>query len=927
MPVSFKRILFLGLLTLLSSAPDLSAQDPLARFNNPDINAEFNEDGIRLLSTPQDKYAANIVAQGSVWGDLKLLYRINNGDWINHYNWDEKKATALRPDKVLYSDYKVGVPVKVERIFEKSGNGIDWTIRVQSMTSFPVSIGEIALPFNWVRPAGDDPKRIFEQCFTKHQHIAGNGSYLYFTRPSGEGPFLLVMTKSGTRLEYFESKGQYQVFIHSQLASGKEKRGSWRLQNSSVDLAPAGKPGSEVEYGLRFQWVSSYAQMREVLYENGLLDIRVVPGMTLPTGQRARFSIRTKNKIDSIVAEFPKHTEIRLLEEKATGHHIYEVVFYKLGENLLTIHYNGKEQSILEWFVTEPIETLIKKRSAFLVRQQQHRDSSKWYNGLYSEWDMANKVLRGPDDTDGFNYWWGYVLASDDPGLCKAPFLAAKNVYQPVPEEISSLEYYVQHFVWGGLQRTDKEAPNPYGIYGVPNWHVNRDSSLRIQSRDYNLDKMKIWRSYDYPHIFMLYYHLFQIAEYYPDQVHYLTAKGYLERAFQTAKAYFTYPYRILPWYDTYKWGCYNELVLIPLIADLERYGRKSDADFLRGEWEKKVKYFVYDDKYPFRSEYSIDRTAFESSYAFAKYGSLSIMKPDNRLWYDVKLKKWYSHPKVDQSDSRSFMDRQLAAGLAVRGWLTPAYYSLGSDDSETGGLSYMARMGGWGILDYALRFAEHPDDWLQLGYASYLSSYALINSGTPESNYGYWFPGKENDGANGWAFNSQKYGRTWLQDRNNPRGAWNYDGEADLGNGAIPRTAASIITKDALFGWVAYGGNLQKDGDSLKFVPQDGMNIRFAFVDSSKRLIVELSRDRFSSSQPIIASVAGRRFLLPVMNVTGKAHKLELKFSGTKGTAYSIRLNGRKISTKKLLGAEDIGLQLLLPVQGAVIELLEMKQ
>jgi hypothetical protein len=100
--------------------------------------------------------------------------------------------------------------------------------------------------------------------------------------------------------------------------------------------------------------------------------------------------------------------------------------------------------------------------------------------------------------------------------------------------------------------------------------------------------------------------------------VKYLGARGYLHRAYNTARAYFTYPNEILPWYETYKWGCYNELVILDLIAALEREGFPDRAAWLRGEWEKKVKYFVYDDKYPFRSEYAIDRTAFESSCARA---------------------------------------------------------------------------------------------------------------------------------------------------------------------------------------------------------------------------------------------------------------------------------------------------------------------
>jgi hypothetical protein len=179
---------------------------------------------------------------------------------------------------------------------------------------------------------------------------------------------------------------------------------------------------------------------------------------------------------------------------------------------------------------------------------------------------------------------------------------------------------------------------------------------------------MKIWRSYDYPHIVMLYYHMYEIAKMYPDMVHYLDAAGYLERAYETARAYFVYPYEVLPWYETYKWGCYNELLIPAPMETLEREGFPEKAAFLRAEWEKKVKYFVYDDKYPFRSEYAVDRTAFESSYALAKYGATHDMPPDEKSWFDKSRKIWMSHTLVRREDSRAFMERQLWAGLAVRG-------------------------------------------------------------------------------------------------------------------------------------------------------------------------------------------------------------------------------------------------------------------
>src|SRR5947209_15229722 len=72
-----------------------------------------------------------------------------------------------------------------------------------------------------------------------------------------------------------------------------------------------------------------------------------------------------------------------------------------------------------------------------------------------------------------------YVLTCDDPGLCKAPYVAEKNVSFPDQKEIEGLEYYLEHFVWGKLQRTDKETPYPYGVYGTPNWYVDRDPARR----------------------------------------------------------------------------------------------------------------------------------------------------------------------------------------------------------------------------------------------------------------------------------------------------------------------------------------------------------------------------------------------------------------------------------------------------------------
>src|SRR6185437_5706137 len=123
-------------------------------------------------------------------------------------------------------------------------------------------------------------------------------------------------------------------------------------------------------------------------------------------------------------------------------------------------------------------------------------------------------------------------------------------------------------YVWGELQQTDKE-PYPYGIYGIPNWRVNRDSEYADQR-----GKKHLWRIYDYPHVILLYYNMYLIAKDYPGMVHYLDADEYLQRAYGTAMAFFTVPMEIVKW-SAYETGTYNELVIPDLVRTLERNGKR----------------------------------------------------------------------------------------------------------------------------------------------------------------------------------------------------------------------------------------------------------------------------------------------------------------------------------------------------------------
>jgi len=326
----------------------------------------------------------------------------------------------------------------------------------------------------------------------------------------------------------------------------------------------------------------------------------------------------------SLEPEHADDTRIERVSDGKAGGPIYRVRFRKLGENRLTVRYGDDRTLPLEFFVTEPLETLIRKRAAFIVQHQQHRDPSRWYNGLYSLWDRRQpegRNLLGPDHLAGQHPY--AVSGSDDPSNSKCLLVAEKNLAYPDAAEIASLELFVKHFVWGKHQRTDAETPYPHGIYGSDSWHQNRfaerDPLEQGISRPGGPSACRMWRTFDYPTYFALYFNLYRVAKQQPELVKEASAEDYLERAFGTARAYFEVPAHIRMeggwsftcWvYWQYTVGNFHERYLIPLIAALEAEGHPDQAQFLRAEWEKKVKFFIYDSPWPFASEMPIDSTA-----------------------------------------------------------------------------------------------------------------------------------------------------------------------------------------------------------------------------------------------------------------------------------------------------------------------------
>lgn len=842
--------------------------------------------GARGISNLQDRNLVEYILPGEEFGPM----------WVQYQQGGTKAfldGTVAEPQELLCNKDSFCCTVEDESLkirweFRLVEGKLKYSIEVENLTQDDIEIIDAAIvfpmntKFEWNENAA--------QKVIRHSHIAQHNSYLFFQRVNGEAPYLLVTPKQGVSLEYYDLKRDkkndgtegkqyelYQAYLH---AAGQEQIArshgcNWRQPVSKACV----KKGGRVIYAFTLQWVEGYEEIRRKLGAEGLIDIRVVPGMTVPLGTQGRICLRTNGTIQSVRAEYPEKSQITLVQQQG-GQYIYEFQFYKTGENKLMIDYNNGSTTLLEFFVTEAVEVLLRKRAAFIARRQ-YKNPQLWYDGLFAEWNNEAQKMLSPDDYDKITGWRIYEVTCDDPGLSKPAFLAAKNAVSPCQQEITALDYYISTFVWGGLQRTTQEE-YPYGIYGIPDWHQNRNSEDKGV-----YGQRHIWRIYDYPHIALLYFSMYQIARDYPLFTTALGKQVYLERAYQTMVAMFNIPQELVDW-SAFKTGLYNELIMQTMFEELQRIGETEKAGRLQYLWEKKVQYFICDCKDIFGSEYPFDTTGFESTHAFGRYAidkGIGLAKPKE------------FNPEEFCQKAKEFFRAQAQCNIACRGYLEPAYYLYGSDIRGNNAfytLSYMSQMAAAGVYDSYYYEGCANQDYLRLGYGSLLSSWALMNAGPPEDGYGYWAKGQNSDGAAGGGFEPAPFGETWL-DQPHHRGSWYYSCEIDLGFCGYLRNAHTLLLKDDIFGWYCFGGVLKAEENSFAVTLADGVYKRFHMVNGKTYIKLDCKRGRFVPD---------------AMRVSQTMRSIACKLDAANSTSVEIAIESSMPIVKAEYGSKEVTIQ-----------------
>ena len=241
------------------------------------------------------------------------------------------KTIALRIEVVMpprgtvsLAEWRVGpepqlVPstdLAVTQRFTLEGDALDWTLTLANRTTRPLEVGDLGIPLEFAERVAP-PADIYTKKLIRHSFVAGHGSWVYWQRSSGQGPYLLMIPGRGTKFEYFDSSGggtatrfgAFTPYVHAKAATGAAiaSGGDWRLPATSLTL----KPTESVTYSFRFLWVDDFAGVRQALFENGRFDVVVAPGMVVPADLTALVALRSRNAIAAVAPEHPAQTNVQ----------------------------------------------------------------------------------------------------------------------------------------------------------------------------------------------------------------------------------------------------------------------------------------------------------------------------------------------------------------------------------------------------------------------------------------------------------------------------------------------------------------------------------------------------------------------------------------------------------------------------------------
>lgn len=564
------------------------------------------------------------------------------------------------------------------------------------------------------------------------------------------------------------------------------------------------------------------------------------------------------SKVKSFVIEPSGALEIK--QDKSTNNlQAYTLHAKGWGRARLSVHYADGTVQTISYYLIKPEAQVVKDLGHFSMTNQWFVDQNDPFKRSPSvityDRESNKQVTQDPR---------AWIAGLGDEGG-SGSWLAAgmKQFVQPDAGEVAQYEEFIDKVLWGVLQVSD--GPNKYGVRKSTFYYSPKDLPDFWYNPNFDWRSWTSWnkegagdlgRGYNYPHVVAAYWAMYRVARSHPEMTKLHDWQWYLNQAFQTTN--FTFSRRP----DGSRRVGYVELGLMGgtifqrVLEDLKHENWTTQASEIEAQMKERTERWK-GEAYPFGSEMAWDSTGQEEVYAWCDY-------------FDYKDKA-----RVSLNSITAYMPTVPHWGYngnARRYW----------DFLYGGKLSRIERQihhygSGLNALPMLTEYRKHPDDFhlLRVGYAGAMAPLTNIDQEGFASAAFHSFPTTLK-----WDAYSGDYGPNFL--------------------GHALNTATYVVNHPQ-FGWLAFGGNIQQNGDWIAVTPRDSLRQRvylaprglWLTLDAGQFEKVELNQKSGAVRLLLSAhSMARLRFEQPAK--LANTYKIQGQFQFENG-AYSIPLKASK--------------------------------
>ncbi len=741
-------------------------------------------------------------------GDITLRLRAGtSGDWKNYSTASGRNPVTALPvakDVLAAADLAptlpADVPLQITRTWLLESGKLVLRFTLKNKSSDSVQIGALGMPMIFNNVLNDRSlEEAHAKCSFYDPYIGEDAGYLQVTRLSGHGPALLVVPDGKTPFEAYNPildhpgrqgakpvftdptlrgitfEGFYEWMVHSQAYAENEWKAA-QPWNPPTALSLA--PGESRTYGLRFLLSDSIRDIEKTLAENGRPVAVGVPGYVLPMDIDARLFLKFPRSVRSMTVT-PEAALSISQDGSGGGWRAYTLKGETWGRSRLTVVYaNGSVQTI-QYFVIKPQSQAVADMGHFLTTKQWYVDANDPFHRSPSvmTYDReANQIvmqdsrawIAGLGDEGGAGAWISAIM---------------KELVEPNQGELEKMEQFVDKVVWGGLQY--KDGPQQYGVRKslfyyqpdeMPPGYYRSDLDWRSWTSWNKKASEQVDRSFDYPHVAAAYWVLYHLARNHDGLVTGHLWDWYLSHAYETSIA-------MTKFADGYAvFGQMEGDIFLQILTDLKREGWKKQADDLEAKMRSRAEHWKQQ-AYPFGSEMPWDSTGQEEVYAWTKYFGYqdkAEVTLNAILGYDPTIPHWGYN-----GSARRYWDFIFAAKVRR---LERQLHHYGS---------------GINAIPLLAEYREHPDDFylLRVGYGGTMGALTDIDEEGFASAAFHAFPDMLKPDPLSGDYGPNFFGYAW--------------------------NTATYVVDHPQFGWLAFGGNVNKENDVVKITPLDSFRSR----------------------------------------------------------------------------------------------------